>query len=346
MKPINVAIAGSGYSAKVFHIPFLKQDSRFSVKKVYERNSERAKNWLPDVEITRSYSQLLTDDIDLIIITTPNQTHYEMAKKAILAGKHLLVEKPLVATSSQAKELAELAEKNGVVLYVYQNRRWDSAVVTAQQILEQGLLGDVVDCEIRIDRYTKTKNVKQWKETGELGTGLVFDLGVHLIDQAVSLFGKPDAIFADIRYQHDDALSDDNFDLHLYYPNGLKVALLASKYVRETSPHFALHGKSGSYVKQNVDQQENLLNQGVAPIGHWNEERSDLWGILHTEIAGEVVRKPYPTATASYQNLYDDLYNAITHHQAPIVQLSQVILVLEIIEKAFESAKSGCKVTI
>ena len=346
MRHLNVAIAGSGYSAKVFHIPFLKQDPRFHVTKVYERNSERAKAWLPNVSIVRDYAELLTNDIDLVIITTPNQTHYEMVKQAILAGKHVLVEKPLVATACQAKELSELAEQQGVVLYVYQNRRWDSPIVTAKQILQQGLLGDVVDCEIRIDRYAKAKNVKLWKETGEQGTGLVYDLGVHLIDQAVHLFGKPEAVFADIRYQHDDALSDDNFDLHLYYPNGLKVALMASKYVRETSPHFALHGKLGSYVKKVVDQQENLLTQGVDPIGNWNDERSDFWGILHTEINGEVVRKPYPNVPSGYHALYDNLYATITQNQEPAVKMSEVILVLGIIEKAFESAKTGRKVTI
>ena len=346
MRTLNVAIAGSGYSAKVFHIPFLKQDQRFNVVKVYERNSERAKAWLPNVTIVHTYDELLTEEVDLLIITTPNQTHYDMVKQALLAGKNVLVEKPIVATACQARELADLAEQQGVVLYVYQNRRWDSPIVTAKQILQQGLLGEVVDCEIRIDRYAKAKNVKVWKETGEQGTGLVYDLGVHLIDQTVHLFGKPEAVFADIRYQHDDALSDDHFDLHLYYPNGLKVALMASKYVRETTSHFALHGKLGSYVKKTVDQQESLLAQGIEPVGNWNDERSDFWGILHTEVEGEVVRQSYPNVPSSYHALYDNLYATITQTQAPIVKMAEVILVLEIIEKAFESAKTGRKIAV
>lgn len=203
MKQINVAIAGSGYSTRVFHAPFLNTDARFCVKKCYERTSHRATGYFSGVEIVRDFEELLSLDIDLVIITTPNQTHYDFTKQALLAKKHVLVEKPLVATSKQALELAELAKQQGVILYVYQNRRWDAAVSTAREILNQGLIGEVVDCEIRIDRFAKEKNAKAWKEAGDAGTGLVYDLGVHLLDQAVDLFGKPTKLFADIRYQHE-----------------------------------------------------------------------------------------------------------------------------------------------
>lgn len=346
MQTLNVAIAGFGYSARVFHTPFLATDARFAVKKVLERHSERAHEFFPNAEIVRDFAALLTPEIELVIITTPNQTHYEMVQSALLAGKHVLVEKPLVATAKQAFELAELAKKQGVLLTVFQNRRWDSAPATAQILLEQGLLGEPVDCEIRFDRYTKTKNVKAWKETGEQGTGLVYDLGVHLIDQAVYLFGKPHAVFADIRYQHDDALSDDNFDIHLYYESGLKVVCAAGKYVREAGNAFALHGKLGSYVKANVDQQENRLAQGIQPIGDWNSENESDWGILHTEIAGEVVRKAYPNAPTSYKDFYDNLFLAIRGEQPLLVTAQQAAFVLQIIETAFESARSGQKMSI
>lgn len=346
MKTLNVAIAGSGYSARLFHIPFLKHDPRFRIQKVYERHTMRAKEWLPEVQIVHHYDDLLTTEIDLVVITTPNQTHYEMAKQAILAGKHILIEKPIVANVAQAEELAALAKAHQVVLYVYQNRRWDSHIATAKSIMAQQLLGEIVDSEIRIDRYTQSKNAKRWKETGEQGTGLVYDLGVHLIDQAVYLFGKPQAVYADIRYQHDDSIVDDNFDIHLYYENGLKVALMASKYVRETSPCFALHGKLGSYLKQSVDNQESLLIKGVLPTNHWNKETPEQWGILHTECDGEVIRQPYPSVETSYQHLFDNLYTCITENQPPIIHLDEVILVLNIIEKTFESAKMGTKVTL
>lgn len=343
---IQVGIAGFGFSSRVFHAPFLANDPRFAVKKVYERHTERALAFFPHVEIVRDFSQLLTDDIDLVIITTPNQTHYEMTKTALLAGKHVLVEKPLAVTRAQAEELGELAMRQNVLLTVYQNRRWDNAVVAAKRILAQHLLGEPVDCEIRYERYAKDKNIKAWKETGEQGTGLVYDLGVHLLDQAVYLFGKPTDIFADIRYQHEGVLSDDNFTIHLYYADGLKVALYASKYVREKGKHFVLHGKLGSYVKEKFDPQEALLMQGMVPAGNWNAEPETDWGILHTEIDGEVIRKPYPNPPASYCDFYHDLYTALTKREMPTVTVEQVVFVLGLIEKAFESAQKGCKLKV
>ncbi|SUT85488.1 oxidoreductase [Actinobacillus ureae] len=346
MKVINVAIAGAGHSSRVFHVPFFKQDARFQIAKVFERTTNNAQLWLPEVETVRSFDALLSDEVDLVVITTPNQTHYEMVKSALLAGKHVLVEKPLVASAAEALELEQLAKQQNVVLYVYQNRRWDSHIATAKEVLDKNLVGEVVDCEIRFDRYAKGKNAKVWKEAGDRGTGLVYDLGVHLIDQAVYLFGKPQAVFADIRYQHDEALVDDNFDLHLYYENGLKVALQASKYAREPSPTFVLHGKNGSYMKQASDSQEAHLSKGVLPIGNWNAEPETEWGVLHTEIDGEVIRKPYPNAQASYQNLLDDLYQVLTIGSEPIVKLAEVTLVLRIIEAAFESAHKGQKITL
>ncbi|EIJ69080.1 Gfo/Idh/MocA family oxidoreductase [Pasteurella bettyae] len=346
MRTLNVAIAGSGYSSRLFHVPFLKDDARFAIKKFYERTTERGLQWVPTAEVVRDYSQLLTDDIDAVIITTPNQTHYEMVKKAIVAGKHVLVEKPLVATAKEAFELGELAKQHNVVLYVYQNRRWDSEIATAKQIIEQGLLGELVDCEIRIDRYAKAKNSKLWKELGDKGTGLVYDLAVHLIDQSVYLFGQPKAVFADIRYQHEGALVDDNFDIHLYYENGLKASLLASKYVRETGNHFSLHGRLGSYVKKDVDIQESLLNKGVLTKGDWFMESISGWGILHTELNGELIRQSYPNVSCSYQNLYDNFYESIVNQQPQIVTIEQVITVLNIIEKAFESSVQGKKIAL
>ncbi|WGE46742.1 Gfo/Idh/MocA family oxidoreductase [Actinobacillus equuli] len=346
MKVINVALAGAGYSSRVFHVPFFKQDARFQIVKVFERTTNNAQLWLPEVETVRSFDALLSDEVDLVVITTPNQTHYEMVKSALLAGKHVLVEKPLVASAAEALELEQLAKQQNVVLYVYQNRRWDSHIATAKEVLAKNLVGEVVDCEIRFERYAKGKNVKVWKEAGDRGTGLVYDLGVHLIDQAIYLFGKPRAVFADIRYQHNEALVDDNFDLHLYYANGLKVALQASKYAREPSPAFVLHGKNGSYMKQATDSQEAHLSKGVQPIGNWNAEPETEWGVLHTEIDGEVIRKPYPNAQASYQNLVDDLYRVLTAGSEPIVKLEEVTLVLRIIEAAFESANKGQKITL
>lgn len=346
MKTLNIAIAGAGYSSRVFHIPFLKNDRRFIIKKVYERTENKAQAWLPDADIVRDYNALLTAEIDLVIIATPNQTHYEMVKSALSAGKNVLVEKPLAASAEQALKLAALAKTQGLVLSVYQNRRWDSAIATAKRILAHGLIGDPVDCEIRFDRYAKGKNVKAWKETGEKGTGLVYDLGVHMLDQALYLFGNPAEIFADIRYQHEGALSDDNFDIHLYYPSGLRVTAGATKYARESGNHFTLHGKLGSYVKPKIDIQESLLAKGIVPQGDWNAEPITDWGILHSEINGETIRQSYPDVNTSYQYFYDNLYSAMTENQPLAVTAEQAAQVLHLIEKAFESAETGCRIKL
>ncbi len=156
----------------------------------------------------------------------------------------------------------------------------------------------------------------------------------------------PSAVFADIRYQHEGALSDDNFTLHLYYESGLKVALYASKYAREAGKHFVLHGKLGSYVKEKLDIQEGLLASGVIPHKNYNREAEQDWGILHTEIDGEVVRQPFQNTETSYQALYDNLYLAITEHQQLAVTAEQAATVLSIIERAFESAKLGKKLSL
>lgn len=344
-KIINTAIAGFGMSARVFHAPFLHTDPRFQLKKVFERSTNHAEERYDYVETVRNFTALLTDETDLIVITTPNSTHYEMAKQAIIAGKNVIVEKPLAVTAEQAKELAEMAKEKNVTLSVYQNRRWDNGTLTVKHIVENNLVGDVVDYEIRMDRYSKSKNAKAWKETGEKGTGLVYDLGVHLMDQVVDLFGKPTALYADVRTQHKDAAGDDNFRITFYYPDK-NVVMSASKYSRENPPHIALHGRLGSYIKQHTDNQEALLSKGVAPIGEWNTESEKDWGILNSEINGEAIRQKFKTVPGNYQAYYDNIYAVLTQQAELSVTAEQAAFVLELIEKVYESAKCGRKLAV
>ena len=221
MNPIiSIGLAGAGLSARIFHLPFWQADGRFALQRVYARSPEKARELFPEAEVSADFADLLRDDIDLVVITTPNQTHYELAKQALLARKNVLVEKPVCATAEQARELAALAEEQGVLLTVYQNRRWDRAPLTAKKLLADNLLGELVDAEIRFERYAEGLNKKAWKETGEAGVGLVYDLGVHLLDMAVDLFGMPQQLYADVRYQHEGAKSDDYFAITLYYADG------------------------------------------------------------------------------------------------------------------------------
>lgn len=228
------------------------------------------------------------------------------------------------------------------MLSIYQNRRWDSGPLTVREIMQKGLLGDIVNYEIRYERYNPTKNKKAWKETGEYGTGLVFDLGVHLIDDVVNQFGKPQALYADIAKQNPDSGSDDYFQIHFYYPDK-RVIMSTTKFAREPAPHIILQGKLGSYIKQQMDNQEALLRAGKSPQGNWNLEPEQDWGILHTEIKGTVVRQKYATVKGNYQAYYDNIYAALTS-QAPLaVTTAQAVEVLKLIELAYQSNKEGRK---
>ncbi|ROV55455.1 Gfo/Idh/MocA family oxidoreductase [Neisseria chenwenguii] len=346
MEKIRIALAGFGMSAQVFHLPFWRVDPRFEVVKVFERSGNKAQEALPQAKIVHSFSELLTGDVDLVVITTPNQTHFDFAQQALAAGKNVVVEKPLCTTAAEAEALAKLAEEQGVLLTVYQNRRWDSAPLTAKKLISDGLLGEIVDAEFRFERYAAGLNKKRWKETGEAGVGLVYDLGSHLIDMAVDIFGMPSEIYADIRRQHKGAISDDNFDIALYYADGKKVSLIGSKYAREPLPFMVLHGKSGSYIKPAADNQEALLVAGVSPVGDWNAESEDEHGLLHTETGGQTVRKKIESVRGNYDTFYENLYQAMNGKAAPVVQPQQVAQVIGLIEKAYESAEMGRRIKV
>ncbi|MGC6325306.1 Gfo/Idh/MocA family oxidoreductase [Pasteurella multocida] len=343
-KIIHVGIAGFGMSAKTFHTPFLHQDPRFCIHKVFERQSDKAKSIYPYITTVRDFTQLLEEDIDLVLITTPNQTHYDFAKKAILAGKHVIVEKPLAITAQQAEELDVLAQKHHVMLSVYQNRRWDSGTLTVKKLIAENTLGEIVEYEIRYERYSPSKNKKTWKETGELGTGLVYDLGVHLIDEVLDLFGMPKALFADVTKQNPESGSDDSFRITFYYADHKKVTLSSTKYAREPAPHIILQGKLGSYIKPKLDNQEALLMAGVQPKGDWNKESEQDWGILHTEIDGLIVRQKLEPISGNYQAYYDNIYAVLTKNAPLLVTAKQATTVLKLIEKVYESAALGQKI--
>ncbi|MDO5639746.1 MAG: Gfo/Idh/MocA family oxidoreductase [Neisseria sp.] len=343
---IRVGLAGFGLSAQVFHLPFWQADGRFAVTRVFERSGSKAAAVLPQAQTVRRFEDLLADDVDLIVITTPNQTHFELAKQALQAGKHVVVEKPLCTSAAEARELAALAAAQKVRLAVYQNRRWDSAPLTAKKLLAADMLGEIVDCDIRFERYAAGLNKKQWKETGGAGVGLVYDLGVHLVDMAVDLFGMPSELYADVRHQHEGALSDDYFQIQLYYADGKKVCLTAGKYMREAGPFFSLHGKRGSYVKHEADNQEPLLVGGAAVKPGWNREPESEWGVLNTDINGLVVRSRIESVAGDYGAFYRNLYEALIEGAALAVTAEQAADVLGLLEKVYQSAESGVRVKV
>ena len=337
-EPINVGLVGFGMSAQVFHAPFLDVHPNFKITKVVERHDQKSKGKYPYVEVVNDISDLLHDSgIDLIVITTPNTTHLPLARAALEAGKHVILEKPFTISTSDADQLISLAEKHHRVLSVFQNRRWDGDFLTVQKILESGYLGRLVEFESHFDRFRNYQKPNAWREENLPGSGILYDLGPHLIDQALVLFGLPEAVMADIRYQRDGSQTDDQFELVLNYPN-LKVTLKAGMLVRESLPRFILQGTDGSFIKYGLDPQEAALKQGTIPAGpDWGMEPAGSWGKLNTEIDELHFEGRIETKAGCYQKYYDDIYSAITENTEPIVTAQQARNIIHIIELAFQS---------
>lgn len=339
MQPIKTALFSFGMSGKVFHAPFLHVHEGFELYAVWERSKNEAQKIYPNIKTYRTLDELLADDtIELIIVNTPNSTHFEYAKKAMEAGKHIIVEKPFTVKSEDGEPLIALAEEKDLVLSVYQNRRWDSDYKTIKKVFEEGLLGEIVEAEFHFDRYKQELSAKQHKEIPQLGAGILFDLGPHLIDQALHLFGLPEAVFADIRILRPISKVDDYFEVLLYYP-GLRVRLHGSYLVRESVPSFVLHGTKGSFLKWRADVQEDALIAGNRPgTPDWGIEPVTERGLLHTEINGEAVKETIPTLQGSYMNYFDGIYEAIRSGGPVPVSAQDGMNNVRIIETAFQSS--------
>lgn len=340
MQPINTAILSFGMSGKLFHAPFLQIHEGFRFYAVLERSKNLAQEIYPDVKTYRSLEELLTDEtIELVIVNTPNYTHFDYAKKALEAGKHVIVEKPFVVNAAEGEELLALAEKKGLLLSPYQNRRWDSDFLTVKKIVEEDWLGEIVEAEFHFDRYKQELSPKQHKEVPGPGTGALYDLGAHIIDQALVLFGEPEAVFGDIRIVRPISQVDDYFEVLLYYPH-LRVRLHGSYLVREPLPSYMLHGARGSFLKWRADVQEAALLEGKSPgTPDWGVEPVTERGLLHTEKEGAVIRETVPTVQGNYLHYFDGIYDAVRNGGALPVTGRQAINTIRVIEAAFRSSE-------
>ena len=340
MQPINTALCSFGMSGWVFHAPFITTNPGFNFYGVWERTKNLAQEKYPSVKTFRTLEEMLADkNIELVIVNTPSVTHYDYAKEVIQAGKHLIVEKPFTATVEQAEELIALAKKNKLKLSVYQNRRYDSDYRTVKKILDEGWLGNIVDAEIHYDRYVPELSYKVHKETPTPGVGCLYDLGSHLIDQAIQLFGMPIALFADIAINRPGSKVDDYFDLKLFYSNH-RVTLKSSYYVREPMPGYQLHGTLGSFIKYKTDVQETDLQAHKKPGGNdWGIEPDSQKGLLHTEKNGKVIKEYIQSERGNYGDYYDGIYDAIRNNKAVPVSGEDGMKVIQVIEAATKSNK-------
>lgn len=347
MQPIKTALLSYGMSGRIFHAPFLQTVPGFAFYAAWERSKRTVQEKFPAVKSVATLEELLADEaVELVIVNTPNYTHYTYAKQALQAGKHVVVEKPFVTTAAEGEELIALAGQRGCLLSVYHNRRWDSDYKTVTKVVREGWLGNVVEAEFHFDRYNQSPSVKAHKETPGPGTGIVFDLGSHLIDQALHLFGQPQAVFADVQTQRPAAQVDDYCEILFYYPS-LRVRLHAGYTVREAVPGYAVHGTNGSFVKTKADVQEETLDKGVLPGGDaWGAEPADEQGLLHTERNGAVIRQRIPTEKGSYQDYFAALYNAVRNGAPLPVTADEGLAVVRLVQAAHQSSRERCVIAL
>jgi predicted dehydrogenase len=346
MQKIKTALLSYGMSGKVFHAPFLVLHPGFELLGSWERTKKLIHEDYPTVTSYPSLEAVLESDAELTIVNTPVGTHFEYAKKVLLAGKHALVEKAFTTTVAEAQELTDLAKAKGLKLAVFQNRRWDSDFKTVQKIITNNTVGDIVEAEFHFDRYNPVLSPKIHKETDNAGAGILKDLGPHLIDQALCLFGMPKGVFADIRITREHSIVDDYIDILLYYSDK-RVRLKAGFFVREANPAFVLHGKKGSFLKPRGDVQEDELKLGNKPnLTIWGTEPKDKEGLLHTEINGTIIREKIPTLQGNYYDYFDGVYRSIIQNQPEPVTAQEGTNVMQIIEAAIQSNAQQKVITI
>ncbi len=344
LRPLKAGLIGYGFAGRIFHAPVLTSVRELALAKVVERSSEKSKERYPYVEVVREAKSLYDDpDIELIVVATPSTDHYSFAKEALLAGKHVIVEKPFTTTSAEADELVELARKQGKVISVFHNRRWDGDYQTVRKVLEAGWLGRISEAEFRWDRFSPHVSARRWRDAGErLGSGVFYDLGVHLIDQALCLFGKPETITADIRTQRDGAGADDGFEVTLGYPDRLNVRLRSSLLVRQPGPRYSLHGTEGSFVKYGEDGQEDQLKAGLTPLdAGYGIEPESRFGKLDAIIGGVRFRGNIETLPGSYQHYYRNVAQHIMGLAELEVKPEEARDAIRLIELGLLSSKEG-----
>ncbi len=338
MSTIVTGLASFGMSGKIFHAPLLQYHAGFYLKTVVERSKETAQKIYPQINSIKTFEELLNDkEIELVIINTPDNFHASMAAQALEAGKNVIVEKPFTQNINDGEFLINLAKKKNLILSVFQNRRWDGDFLTVKEIINKGMLGRLVEYESHFDRFRNYIQTDSWKEDPDTGTGTLYNLGSHMIDQALVLFGMPKAIQADLNAFRTGGKVDDNYDVRLYYPD-IKVTLKGSYLVKEPGPRYILHGTTGSFLKYGIDPQEEDLKAGVSlSNSNWGKDKVENWGILNTEINSLHFKGRIETISGNYLNFYNNIYDVIRKKAILEVKAEDSLNVIKIINAAILS---------
>ena len=333
--PIRTALLAYGMSGKLFQAPFLAAHPGFELQGVVERTEQRMHHDYPGIGSYASVAEVLADDsIELVVVNTPSNTHFDLAGQALRAGKHVLLEKPVATSLVQLQELLALAQQMDRHLLAYQNRRWDSDFGAVRRVVESGQLGRLIEVHIRYDRYKPALHTKKFKEEPVPGSGLVYDLGPHIIDQALSLFGQPLSAHKTVGHYRPDTQVDDFFSLHLRYPEGLNVWVASGLLVADPMPAYVLHGTLGSYQKGRTDVQEAQLLAGMAPLdAAYGHEPAGKEGRLTLATPdGSLTTYPDAAAPGDYLGLFEAVYQAIRHGVPYPIRAEQLLWQNELLE--------------
>jgi scyllo-inositol 2-dehydrogenase (NADP+) len=340
---IEVGLIGYGLAGRAFHAPVIRAVPGLHLAAILQRNGSEAAENYPDVRIVRSLEELLAiKEIRLVVIATPNDTHYPFARQCLAAGRDVVVDKPFTTTLEEAISLVQFAKDKGRLLTVYQNRRYDSDFQAIRQLVEAGTLGRIVRFETRYDRYRPQLKPGAWRETQRPGSGILFDIAPHLLDHAMVLFGLPQAVTADVRIERENAAADDAFDIMLHYSNGLRAVLRSCILAAAPRPRFVLFGTQGSFVKQSFDPQEANLRRGFIPADTaWGAEPEENWGVLTVPGGDTFEQRRIPSASCDYRNYYANVRDALLGRATLAVTREWSINVMRLLELARESSQKG-----
>src|SRR6266481_3767382 len=343
---IEVGLVGFGLAGRAFHAPVIRAVPGLHLAAIVQRSGSEAAEKYPDVRIVRSLDELLSlPGIRLIVIATPNETHYPFAQECLGAGRDVVVDKPFTTNLEEAVALVQLAKETGRLLTVYQNRRYDGDFQAIRQLVEAGTLGRIVRFETAYDRFRPQLKPGAWRETARPGSGILFDIAPHLIDHALVLFGLPEAVTADVRIERENAVADDAFDITLHYPNSLRAVLRSSILAAAPRPRFVVLGTQGSFVKRSFDPQENNLRLGNIPSNtSWGYEPEENWGVLTIPAGDAFEHRRIPSASCDYRDYYANVHDTILGLAELAVTPEWSLDIMRLLELARASSQKRCTI--
>jgi len=361
-REVGVGVIGYGLGGRVFHAPFVSAVSGLRLVSIMQRTGDEAAKAYPDVKIERSLEATLTDkSVEVVVVSTPNETHFVLAKHVLEAGKHVVIDKPFAPTAAEALELGRLAKSKGLLAIPFHNRRWDGDFLTVKKLLKENAVGRLVTFESHFDRFRPVPREGTWKEAGNPANGMLFDLGPHLVDQALALFGAPDAITASVRADRDETAIEDAFDITLHYMRpggkGLLAHCRTSYLACDPAPRFVLHGTAGSFTKHGLDPQEGALVGGakVPVLGSpdseaWLREKESAWGKLvvapNPADPAMLVERQVKTEPGDYRGFYANVRDAVLGKAPLAVTAEDGYRVTKLLEMARESSAQRCTLKV